>query len=765
MSSPLFPPAGKNAEEFIRTLTRAIDIAKQRKHEMVTLEHLLASVIQEQDVIECLEHLEIKIDEIKDAINTFLDGDFIDTVVDRRDPHPTKDADKVITSAIGNASFARRGKPMPIDLLANLLENPSIDSYALTALAQVGLTASDVRDFIAYGKEGNPNPSEDSWPDPQMGGSAKPITNEKDAVKFLAKYTVNLNKTAEKGTIDPLIGRAQEIDILVQILARRTKNNGVLVGEPGVGKTAIAEGIALKINNGEVPETLKDSVIYSLDVGNLMAGTRYRGDLEERLKMVLKALTFIENSILFIDEIHMIMGAGTSTQGSMDIANLLKPALAKGTLRCIGSTTAEEFRKFFESDRALMRRFKRVDVAEPDLESAKKIIHGLASKYSEFHNVEYTPEALDAAVDLTYRYIHNALLPDKAIDIIDAAGARQRITDEENRLTVIDVRQIEVEVAKVAHIPEKSVKEDEVEKLSSLEDDLRSAVYGQDKALQVLSDAVFVSRSGLRDTNKPSGCFLFAGPTGVGKTEAARQLASTLGVPLIKYDMSEYMEKHSISKLIGSPPGYVGYGDGAAGSGKLVNDIETSPFCVLLLDEIEKAHPDVFNILLQVMDDAKLTAGNGKIVNFRNVVIIMTSNAGAAEAAKSPVGFNASNVGGDPSAAINRTFSPEFRNRLDAIVKFDRLQPENVLKVVDKFLTILSGQAADRKVEIDVDQEAREWLAKVGYDPAMGARPLQRAIHENIKTPLSRLMVVGSLKNGGTAKIRVHDNKLVVEAA
>lgn len=754
----------KHAEELVRAIYRAVDDAKTRSHEMVTLEHLVASILVEPDVEECLTHLAIEKAEIEEAIVGFLNGDYIEKVATSIDPHPTTEFDRVVTTAIGTSMFSSRGKPMPIDLLVHILQTPHHDSYAVTALLKSGLTSLDVKNYIAHGKDGG---SDGGWSDQQMGPDGmmapiKPIKNRADAEAFLEKYTSNLNETAGQGGVDPLIGRETEVATIVQIMARRSKNNSVLVGEPGVGKTAIAEGLALKIVEKSVPDTLIDAVVYSLDIGNLMAGTRYRGDLEERLKAVIQALTFIPNSILFIDEMHTIMGTGSGQQGSLDIANLMKPALSKGTLRCLGSTTLEEFRKHFEKDRALMRRFKRVDVQEPDVKTAKEILIGLAPKYAEFHNVEYTTEALEAAVDLTHRYIQNALLPDKAIDIIDNAAARQRVMPEEKRLKVIGLAEIEAEVAAVAKIPESNIKDDESAKLANLETDLKKAVFGQDKALDALADAVFVSRSGLRDTNKPAGCFLFAGPTGVGKTEAARQLATTLSVPLLKYDMSEYMEKHSVAKLIGSPPGYVGYGDGASGSGKLINDIETHPYCVLLLDEIEKANPDVFNILLQVMDDAKLTSSSGKTVDFRNVVIIMTSNAGAADAAKNSIGFGSGNQGGDPSAAINKTFTPEFRNRLDAIVKFDRLSEDNVLRIVDKFAAAMIEQASARNVQVEITQAARAWLAKNGFDPAMGARPLQRSIHDNVKTPLSRLMVIGPLKTGGKALVDVVNDKVAV---
>jgi ATP-dependent Clp protease ATP-binding subunit ClpA len=652
---------------------------------------------------------------------------------------------------------------MPIDLLVQIMKQPPEDSHAVTCLLLTGLTSLKLTRFLSHG-----NDDGETSVDPSMGGPfegmmpLKDITSRVDAEKFLAKYCANLNTQAVNGKIDPLIGREEELDTIVQITARRSKNNSILVGEPGVGKTAIVEGLAAKIVANDVPDCLLGSTVFSLDMGALVSGTRFRGDMEERLKHILKSLEFVPNSILFIDEIHSIMGTGAGQNGTLDIPNLLKPSLNNGTLKAIGSTTVEEFRKHFEKDRALMRRFKRVDIKEPTLEDTKKILRGLKEKYEEFHGVVYSDEALDAAAELTHRYINNALLPDKAIDIIDNVGARQKIRPEADRLTSIGVAEIEAEVSRVAKIPEKSVKDDETTKLLHLEDDLKKTVFGQDEAIEALSNAVFVSRSGLRDTNKPAGCYLFAGPTGVGKTEAARQLADTLGIPLIKYDMSEYMEKHSVAKLIGSPPGYVGYGDGAAGSGKLINDVEITPHAVLLLDEIEKAHEDVYNLLLQVMDDAKLTSSAGKAVDFRNIILILTTNAGAAEAGRRSIGFGAANSG-DSNAAIAKKFSPEFRNRLDATVQFNKLKGDSIKKVVEKFLEALKAQALARQVSITVTPEAIEWLVRNGFDETMGARPLARAIHDNIKTPLSRLMVVGDLRKGGTAIVSVNDNKIVVE--
>jgi ATP-dependent Clp protease ATP-binding subunit ClpA len=756
----------RSAEEVVRAIYRAVDLAKNHNHEAVTLEHLLASLIEESDVQDCLTALSVNRDLIADQMTLFMEGGFVGH--GEGEPATTKSFDEVVTRAIAMGAMSRDagGKPMPIHILVQLAQAPIEDSFALNALRQAGLDSLALKRHLSHGlgsDSGSQAGGSMGGMDDMMGGS-KDIVSLEDALVLLSKYTVNLNEAAAEGQIDPLIGREEEVSAIIQIVARRTKNNVALIGEPGVGKTAIAEGLAKKILEAEVPTALLDAEVFSLDIGSLMAGTRFRGDLEERMKQVLKALTFVTHPILFIDEIHTIMGTGSGNQGSLDIANLLKPALAKGTLRCVGSTTYEEYRKHFEKDRALLRRFKRVDVKEPDVETAKLILRGLRTNYEEFHGVTFTDAAIDAAVDLTNRYVTNALLPDKAIDIIDNAGARQKVAEPDKRIQIIDVEQIEFEVSKVAKIPEQSVKEDEGQRLVRLESDLQSAVFGQDKALAALADAVFVSRSGLRDTNKPAGAFLFAGPTGVGKTEAARQLAATLGVPLLKFDMSEFMEKHSVAKLIGSPPGYVGYGDGASGSGKLVNDVESHPYSVLLLDEMEKAHPDVFNIFLQVMDDGKLTNSTGKTVDFRNVIVIMTTNAGARELTKNAIGFagGPQKTGGDPTAEINRTFSPEFRNRLDTTVQFDRLDPSHIERVVVKFIGTLSAQAMERGVTIEISDEAKALLAKLGYDRDMGARPLARAINEHVKKPLSRLMVVGNLKDGGTAYVGVRAGGIVV---
>ena len=747
------------SKDTIDVVYRAQNLAHGYGHEFVTLEHLLFSLTEHEDVQTPLNELKIDIDFVRSELITYFDTSGAIPITHTR-PRPTQLLDELITRAVATTLMSSRGKPKPIDLLLQMAQMPYEDNFANTILLKAGLNLLALKKYLSHGN-GNKIGIK-IGPDGLESANSSAINSREEAELFIEQYAHNLNKRAGESKIDPLIGRHNEVDIIVQTLARRTKNNALMVGDPGVGKTAIAEGLALKIIRKEVPEVIAESIVYSLDVGLLVAGTRFRGDFEERMKQILKALEYVPNSILFIDEIHTVMGAGSGSQGSLDVANLLKPALSKGTLHCIGSTTAEEFRKHFEKDRALLRRFKKVDIGEPSLVDTKLILFGLKSYYEEFHGVKFTDEAVEAAADLTHRYVTNAHLPDKAIDIIDQAGARQRVADITTRKTEIGVAEIEFEVAKVSHIPAKEIAEDETEKLTRLEDNLKIKVIGQDKALLELTDAVFMARAGLREVNKPSGSYLFAGPTGVGKTETAKTLADTLGMPLIKYDMSEYMEKHSVSKLIGSPPGYVGYAEGNAGGGKLINDIDTNPYSVLLLDEIEKAHPDIFNILLQVMDDGKLTSATGKTVYFRNVILIMTSNAGAAELSKNVIGFGNTS---DPNAddpAIKRMFSPEFRNRLDAIVKFDRLKPEHMITIVDKFLGQLQEMTVARNVTFEASIEAKEWLAKNGYDKDNGARPLGRTIAESIKKPLSRLMLTGPLVKGGVAHIGVENDKIKI---
>ena len=746
-------------KDTVDTVFRAQKIAQQYGHEFVTLEHLLSALTEQQDIIDVLTEIKVDTDLLKEEVSNFLETSGAIPITHTM-PHPTPLLDELLTRAVAIALMSSRGKPKPIDLIVQMVQMQPEDNFAHTILLKAGLTPLAIKKHLSHGigTSKGARVGADGF-DSQPSAN---INSREEAEAFIEQYAHNLNKRATESKIDPLIGRSDEVELIVQTLARRTKNNALLVGEAGVGKTAIAEGLALKIVRQEVPEAIAESTVYSLDIGLLIAGTRFRGDFEERMKQVLKALEFIPHSILFIDEIHTVMGAGSGSQGSLDVANLLKPALAKGSLRCVGSTTLEEFRKHFEKDRALLRRFKRIDVSEPSPEDTKLILRGLKTYYEDFHNVKFSDEALDAAVDLTHRYVTNAHLPDKAIDIIDQAGARQRVSLPENRKIDIGVSEIEFEVAKVSRIPAKEISEDDAEKLSRLEDNLKSKVFGQDRALVALTDAVFISRAGLKETNKPAGSYLFTGPTGVGKTETAKTIAETLGMPLLRYDMSEYMEKHSVSKLIGSPPGYVGYSEGNSGGGKLINDIDSHPYAVLLLDEVEKAHPDIFNVFLQVMDNGTLTSATGKSVPFRNVILIMTSNVGAADLAKNQIGFGQAH---DPTAdepALKRTFPPEFRNRLDAIVKFDRLKPENMVMIVDKFLAQLQEMTLARGVAIDVNAEAREWLARKGYDKDFGARPLARVIQEHIKKPLSRLMLVGPLTKGGIAYIGIKDDAISI---
>lgn len=749
---------------------RAVQIAAEYQHQYVTTEHLLSSLLEVDDIKEIITGVDGEYKELKQKLADHLESDFYP--YSESDPVITAHLKELIAQATWLSASAEKNDPLPHHFLVALLSMDVNKSFAAYFLADAGVEQADVKYHISHemeedeqsgGSFGVGQAAGGSGP----GGSGQQVkVTKKNAGKILAKYCDDLNEKAKELKIDPLIGREDEVFSLSKTMARRTKNNAVLVGEPGVGKTAIAEGLAKLIHEGTVPEILNDARVYSLNMGSLLAGTRFRGDFEERVEMVLQALEIKadeEKPILFIDEIHMIMGAGSGGQGSMDVNNLLKPALTKGKLRCIGSTTWDEYRKHFEKDRALLRRFQALPVEEPSVDDAKRILRGVASYYEEYHGLKYEPEALDAAVDLTHRYVQNRFLPDKAIDIIDAAAAHQRVVPAEQRVEIIGLSNIEEEVSKVAKIPPKTVHEDESDKLARLEKDLRENVFGQEQAVEVVTEAVIQARAGLREPDKPLGSYLFTGPTGVGKTELAKQLAKTLGISLIRYDMSEYMEKHTVAKLIGAPPGYVGFDDGQAGAGKLVNDIEKTPHCVLLLDEMEKAHPDVYNVLLQVMDNATLTSSNGKSVSFKNVIIIMTSNAGASELEKNRIGFGDGDNSGDDESIIKKTFTPEFRNRLDAIVKFNKLKTNHIMLVVDKFIKELNDLGQAKNVIIDLDNEAREWLANEGFDSKMGARPLKRKISEHIKKPLSREMLFGSLKNGGTAYFTVKDNSLTFE--
>ena len=747
-----------------QTLHRALSLASERKHEYATLEHLLLGLTEDTDAATVLRACGVDLDKLRGDLTEFLDKDLAGLATDRPgDPKPTAGFQRVVQRAAIHVQSSGRDEVTGANVLVALFSER--ESHAVYFLQLQDMTRLDAVNFISHGIAKSPGKT----PPRQEKASSQetPEQEEKGSRRgqdALSNYCVNLNKKAQSGKIDPLIGRESEIERTIQILCRRTKNNPLYVGDPGVGKTAIAEGLAKRIVEGDVPEVLAKSTIFSLDMGALLAGTRYRGDFEERLKAVVTELENHPGGVLFIDEIHTVIGAGATSGGAMDASNLLKPALAAGTLRCIGSTTYKEFRNYFEKDRALVRRFQKIDVPEPSSEDAIRILRGLKTVYEKHHKVRYTDEAIRAAVDLSAKYIHDRKLPDKAIDVIDEVGASRMLLPEHKRRKTVTLRDVEEIVAKIARIPPKSVSADDKETLRHLERDLRSMVFGQDVAIVALAAAIKLSRAGLRDQEKPIGNYLFSGPTGVGKTEVARQLASVLGIELIRFDMSEYMERHSVSRLIGAPPGYVGFDQG----GMLTDSIDQHPHCVLLLDEIEKAHPDLYNILLQVMDHGKLTDHNGKTVDFRNVILIMTTNAGAADMAKSAIGFGSEVRVGEDEEAIKRMFTPEFRNRLDAIIPFAALTPEVVARVVEKFVMQLEAQLADRNVTIELSSAAKEWLAERGYDRLYGARPLARVIQEHIKKPLAEELLFGRLAKGGAVKVAMKDGKLdfeITEAA
>ncbi len=748
-----------------QTLHRALSFASERKHEYATLEHLLLGLVEDSDAATVLRACGVDLERLRTDLTEFLDKDLAGLATDRAgDPKPTAGFQRVVQRAAIHVQSSGRDEVTGANVLVALFSER--ESHAVYFLQTQDMTRLDAVNFISHGiakapGRGQTRPVQGAPEGHEPEREDKPSRRGQDA---LSNYCVNLNKKAMAGKIDPLIGRDSEIERTIQILCRRTKNNPLYVGDPGVGKTAIAEGLAKRIVEGDVPEVLAKSSIFALDMGALLAGTRYRGDFEERLKAVVTELEAQPHAILFIDEIHTVIGAGATSGGAMDASNLLKPALASGTLRCIGSTTYKEFRNYFEKDRALVRRFQKIDVNEPTPEDAVKILRGLKSNYEKHHKVRYTDEAIRGAVELSAKYIHDRKLPDKAIDVIDEVGASRMLQPEHKRRKTVTLRDVEEIVAKIARIPPKSVSADDKETLRNLERDLRSMVFGQDKAIEALSAAIKLSRAGLRDQEKPIGNYLFSGPTGVGKTEVARQLASTLGIELIRFDMSEYMERHSVSRLIGAPPGYVGFDQG----GLLTDAIDQHPHAVLLLDEVEKAHPDLFNILLQVMDHGKLTDHNGKIVDFRNVILIMTTNAGAADMAREGIGFGREVRVGEDEDAIKRMFTPEFRNRLDAVIGFAALTPEIVGRVVEKFVLQLEAQLADRNVTIELSSAAKEWLAERGYDRLYGARPLARVIQEYIKKPLAEELLFGRLTKGGAVKVALKDNKLdfvFIEAA
>ncbi len=742
-----------------QTLHRALAYANQRRHEFATLEHLLLALTEDQDSVAVMRACGIDVARLREDLLSYIDNEFAGLVLDRpEDAKPTAGFQRVLQRAAIHVQSSGREEVTGANVLVALFSER--ESHAVYFLQEQEMTRLDAVNYISHGIAKVALHAQRRT----VHGADKDAASEKVVRRgheALDAYCVDLNRKAAKGKIDPLIGRADEVERTIQILCRRTKNNPLYVGESGVGKTAIAEGLARRIVNREVPDVLHGTTIYALDMGAMLAGTRYRGDFEERIKAVLAELEDLEGAILFIDEIHTVIGAGATSGGSMDASNLLKPALASGTLRCIGSTTYKEYRSYFEKDRALVRRFQKIDINEPSIADSVKILQGLKPYYEKHHKVRYTAEAIHAAVHLSARFITDRKLPDKAIDVIDEAGAAQMLVPENRRRKVITVRDVEGMVAKIARIPPKNISATDKEGLRNLAAGLKTVVFGQDKAIEAVASSIKLSRAGLREPEKPIGAYLFSGPTGVGKTEVARQLARVMAIELIRFDMSEYMERHTVSRLIGAPPGYVGFDQG----GLLTDAIDQHPHAVLLLDEIEKAHPDVFNILLQVMDHGKLTDHNGKVVDFRNVILIMTTNAGAAELAKAPIGFERSDRVGDDDEAIKRIFAPEFRNRLDASIQFSALSPEVVARVVDKFVIELEEQLADRNVTIELTKEVREWLARKGHDKIFGARPLGRVIQEHIKRPLADELLFGRLAKSGLVRVIVKDDKLDFELA
>ncbi|MGE3709218.1 MAG: ATP-dependent Clp protease ATP-binding subunit ClpA [Hyphomicrobiaceae bacterium] len=743
-------------------LHRALELANQRSHEYATLEHLLLALVDDRDAASVMRACNVDIEKLRRRVTEFVDTEL--GALESKGPaeaQPTTSFQRVIHRAVVHVQSSGREEVTGANVLVAMFAER--ESHAAFFLQEQDMTRFDAVQYISHGIAKRPGMSEPRTvrgvDEDEANEKADGEGGKKSGQDALNAYCVNLNKKARDGRIDPLIGREAEVLRTIQILCRRQKNNPLLVGDPGVGKTAIAEGLARKIIKGEVPEVLKGSTIFSLDMGALLAGTRYRGDFEERLKAVMKEIENYRGAILFIDEIHTVIGAGATSGGAMDASNLLKPALQSGTVRCIGSTTYKEYRQHFEKDRALVRRFQKIDVNEPTIEDSIEILKGLKPYFEEYHKIKYTNDAIKTAVELSAKYINDRKLPDKAIDVIDETGASQMLLPEGKRKKKITVKEVEATVATMARIPPKTITKSDAEVLSNLERDLKRLVFGQDKAIESLSAAIKLSRAGLREPEKPIGCYLFSGPTGVGKTEVAKQLAAQMGVELLRFDMSEYMEKHTVSRLIGAPPGYVGFDQG----GLLTDGVDQHPHCVLLLDEIEKAHPDLFNILLQVMDHGKLTDHNGKHVDFRNVVLIMTTNAGASDLAKAPMGFNRAKREGEDADAIQKMFTPEFRNRLDAVVAFANLPPEVIRQVVEKFIFQLEAQLADRGVTIEMSEAATRWIGDIGYDEKFGARPLARVIQEHIKKPLADELLFGKLEHGGTVKIDLEGEGLAAK--
>ena len=736
-----------------KTLRRALALANARQHEYATLEHLLMALTEDQDALAVLKACAVDADRLRASLMDFLDHELSGLAVEGTvDAKPTAGFQRVIQRAAIHVQSSGRQEVTGANVLVALFSER--ESHAVFFLQEQNMTRLDAVNYIAHGIAKKAGLSEERR---VRGADETEAQDKKEQTEALSAYCANLNVKAREGRIDVLVGREHEIERTIQILCRRSKNNPLFVGDPGVGKTAIAEGLALRIIQGEVPDVLKNAVIYALDLGALLAGTRYRGDFEERLKAVLTELEANKHAILFIDEIHTVIGAGATSGGSLDASNILKPALASGDLRCIGSTTYKEFRNYFEKDRALVRRFQKIDIPEPTEDESVKILEGLRPSFEAHHQVRYTAGALDAAVKLSTRYIHDRKLPDKAIDVIDEVGAAQMLRPAHLRKKTIKAKDIEEIVAKMTRVPIKTVTARDKEALRTLDEDIKAAVFGQNDAIEALASAIKLSRAGLRDAVKPIGCYLFAGPTGVGKTEVAKQLAKVMGIELIRFDMSEYMERHAVSRLIGAPPGYVGFDQG----GLLTDAIDQHKHAVLLLDEIEKAHPDVFNILLQVMDYGKLTDNNGKTVDFRNIILIMTTNAGAADMSKPVMGFGQSvQREGEDTEAIKRLFTPEFRNRLDAVITFRGLTPGIIRNVVNKFVKELAAQLADKRVSIELDEDAAAWLAAKGYDPLYGARPLARVIQDKIKRPLADELLFGRLAKGGKVFVTIVDDQL-----
>ena len=747
-----------------QAIHKALSHANERSHEFATLEHLLLALLDEPDAQQVMRACDVDIVQLRQSLTEYVEDELstLVTDVEGSEAVPTAAFQRVIQRAAIHVQSSGRTEVTGANVLVAMFAER--ESNAAYFLQDQNMTRYDAVNFIAHGVAKNNDYDEArsvSGSDQIEDNLEKSADGIEDSKKesALEKYCVDLNQKANGGDIDPLIGRDHEVERCIQVLCRRRKNNPLLVGDPGVGKTAIAEGLARKVVSKETPEVLSNTTIFSLDMGALLAGTRYRGDFEERLKAVVAELENHEDAVLFIDEIHTVIGAGATSGGAMDASNLLKPALQGGKLRTMGSTTYKEFRQHFEKDRALSRRFQKIDVNEPNVDDTIKILKGIKGYFEDHHNIKYTADALKSAVELAARYITDRKLPDKAIDVIDEAGAAQHLLTSTKRRKTIGVKEIEAIVAKIARIPPKNITKDDAIVLKDLEASLKRVVFGQDKAIESLSSAIKLARAGLREPEKPIGSYLFAGPTGVGKTEVAKQLADNLGVELLRFDMSEYMEKHAVSRLIGAPPGYVGFDQG----GQLTDGVDQHPHCVLLLDEIEKAHPDVYNVLLQVMDHGTLTDHNGRSVDFRNVIVIMTSNAGAAEQAKAAIGFGRDRREGEDTAAIERTFTPEFRNRLDAVISFNPLPKDTILQVVEKFVLQLEAQLMDRHVAIEMTNEAASWLADKGYDDKMGARPLSRVIQEHIKKPLAEELLFGKLSKGGLVIVSVKNNKIKLD--